>query len=87
MSQNLYLIANGTTKAFPIHFTSNPDFGSPHNRKKYPDKRRIFPMYLNTSVFDIKGVSPDQCCYSPSVTIFQSIVKLVKSGTYLTVHA
>ena len=56
MSQNLYLIAKGITKAFPIHFTSNPVFGSPHKRTKYPDKRRIFPMYLNTLVFFIKGV-------------------------------
>jgi len=54
------LIAKGITKAFPTHFTSNPVFGSPHNKKKYPDKRRILPMYLRVSVFDIKGGYPDQ---------------------------
>jgi hypothetical protein len=62
MSQNLYLIAKGTTKMFPIHFTNNPIFMSPHNRKKYPDKRRILPMYLHTLDFAIKGFAPDQCC-------------------------
>ncbi len=55
MSQNLYLSAKGITKRFPIHFTSNPVFGSPHNRTKYPDRRRILPMYLRTSVFLKKG--------------------------------
>jgi hypothetical protein len=56
------LIAKGTTKIFPIHFTNNPIFISPHNRKKYPNKRRILPMYLNTLDLDIKGFAPDQCC-------------------------
>jgi hypothetical protein len=56
------LIAKGTTKAFPIHFTIKPDFGSPHNRKKYPDKRRMLPIYLRISDLDIRGFAPDQCC-------------------------
>jgi hypothetical protein len=58
MSQNLYLIAKGTTNMFPTHFTNNPIFMSPHNRKKYPDKRRILPMYLHTLDFAIKGLLP-----------------------------
>jgi hypothetical protein len=58
MSQNLYLIAKGTTKTFPMHLTNNPIFISPHNRKKYPDKRRRLPMYLNTLDFDIRGLLP-----------------------------
>ena len=49
-------MAKGTTKTFPIHLTSNPTFASPHNRTKYPDKRRMFPMYLNTLEFFIKGL-------------------------------
>jgi hypothetical protein len=49
------LIAKGTTKIFPIHFTNNPIFISPHNRKKYPDNRRILPMYLKKSDFAIRG--------------------------------
>ena len=63
-------MAKGTTKAFPIHLTNKPDFGSPQSKKKYPDKRRMLPMYLKRSDFDIRGFAPDQCCYSPSVTTF-----------------
>ena len=63
MSQNLYFKAKGTTKTFPIHFTNKPDFGSPHNKKKYPDKRRMLPMYLRRSDFDIRGFAPDQCAF------------------------
>jgi len=58
MSQNLYLIAKGTTKAFPIHLTNNPIFMSPQSKKKYPDKRRMLPMYLNTLDLDIRGLLP-----------------------------
>jgi hypothetical protein len=56
---------------FPIHLTNNPTVISPQSRKKYPDKRRILPMYRNTSDFAIKGFAPDQCCYSPSVTSYE----------------
>jgi len=46
MSQNLYFNAKGMTKALPMHLINRPDFGSPHNKKKYPDRRRMLPIYL-----------------------------------------
>ena len=49
-------MAKGTTKMFPMHFTNNPIFMSPQSRKKYPDKRRMLPMYRNTLDFDIRGI-------------------------------
>jgi hypothetical protein len=72
MSQNLYLIAKGTTKMFSIHLTNNPIFISPQSRKKYPDKRRILPMYLHTLDFAIKGFAPDQCAFIvfPRLTVY-----------------
>lgn len=38
-------------QALPIHFAINPILGSPHKRMKYPDKRKMFPIYLNKSGF------------------------------------
>jgi hypothetical protein len=60
MSQNLYLIAKGITNIFPIHFTNSPTFISPQSRKKYPDRRRILPIYLKKSDLDMRGD-----CYRP----------------------